>query len=565
MRPAGELGQVADRLDSLGAQAERHFAAIGHSLERAVGILAALAASFQTLLGDLRDGELAQSGQDLAAVAARVGTLSATMGTDVVTLRQLGGVAEAIDGRIARMHAVLQEVEILAMNARLAAATMGAAGIGFLPFAAEIRRSAGAARGGLGLLSRELSSARQHLQVAGQAAAAFVEKHAGTMRAIPARLAASVASIEAHVTLSGNAASVVRTRSEEIRGQVAAAIVALQVGDITRQRIEHMQSACQLLSQAAVPQALGCRLVAAQLLDTAEELDRGADCIVEQLHKLAADAGAIAQQGNQAYGASDRRSGSFLDELEADTHQAEALLEHLRAAHGAVNPRIAAVVQAANGLVGHVATIRSVEADIHIMGINTSLKCGRLGVIGRPLIVISQAVRDCGQQTERHAAAVLEALRHLLADAATLAAADTAQGADDIDAAARRMTGAVRRLGDTGQRMGAALVGLANDGAAVAQLLHTAVEGFAVQHEIGAVLRDAATACLRLAEHAADGEVSDAALARIAAGYTMAREREVHARFAPLRGTPGLDPRTVDAPTVGVPVTADADLADVLF
>ena len=565
MRAAGELGQVAGWLDSLGELAERHFATIGHSLERAVDILAALAATFQVLLRDLRDGGLAQSGQDLATVAARVGALSATMETDVATLRQLGGVAQAIDGRIARMHAVLQEVEILAMNARLAAATMGAAGIGFLPFAAEIRRSAGAARGGLNLLSRELSSARQHLQVAGQAAASFVEKHAGTMQAIPARLAASVASIEAHVTLSGNAASVVGARSEEIRSQVAAAIVALQVGDITRQRIEHMQSACQLLSQAAVPQALGCRLIAAQLLDTVEELDRGANCIVEQLHKLAADADDIAQQGNQAYGASDRKSGSFLDELEADTHQVETLFEHLRAAHGAVNPHITAVAQAANGLVGHVATIRSVEADIHIMGINTSLKCGRLGVIGRPLSVISQAVRDCGQQTARHAAAVLESLQHLLANAATLAAADTAQGdmaqgdtaqsADGIDAAARRMTRAVRRLGDIGQRMGAALTRLAGDGEAVAQLLHTAVEGFAVQHEIGAVLRDAAAACEQLAEQTADNEVPEAALARIAASYTMAREREVHGRFAPLRGAPATD----------VPVTADADLADVLF
>jgi hypothetical protein len=39
----------------------------------------------------------------------------------------------------------------------------------------------------------------------------------------------------------------------------------------------------------------------------------------------------------------------------------------------------------------------------------------------------------------------------------------------------------------------------------------------------------------------------------------------VHARFAPVRGAPGPDARTVDAPTVGVPVRADADLADVLF
>lgn len=557
MPAIGQLAQVADRLSSLGGLAERRFAAIGHSLEQAVGILAALTATFQTLLGDLRGSELTQSGQDLASVAALIGMLSGTARADVATFQQLASIAETIDGRIAQMNTVLQEVDILAMNARLVAATMGEAGTEFLSFAAEIRCSASAARGGLARLAQELAGARRHLQAAGQAAGAFVEQHAGTMQAITARLAASVASIEAHVTLSGNAASVAGARTDEIRGQVAAAIVALQLGDITRQRIEHMQSACQFLSQEAAPAALSCRLVAAQLLDAAEELERSAVCIVEQLHELAADARDIACHGNQAYGAPNRDSGSFLDELAADTQQAQTLFGHLRAAHATANSGIAAVLQSADRLVGYVATIRSVEADIHIMGINTGLKSGRLGVVGRPLSVISQAVRDCGRQTALHAAAVLDALRHLLADAGRLTAADAAQGADAIDSAARRMTGAVDRLGGTAERMGGALVGLAVHGEAVAQLVHTAAEGFAVQREIGAVLREAAAACSRQAAQATGDDIPEAALARIAVGYTMARERAVHVRFVPLQ-----DVHSVEEPA---PAIADAEFADVLF
>ena len=337
--------------------------------------------------------------------------------------------------------------------------------------------------------------------------------------------------------------------------------MALQLGDITRQRIEHMQSACLLLSQTAAPIVPGYRLVAAQLLDTAEELEHGAAAIVEQLHELAADAGEIARQGDQAYGASDRQSGSFLDELDADTQQAQTLFGHLRASQATVNPRIAAVTRAAGGLVGHVATIRSVEADIHIMGLNASLKCGRLGAVGRSLSVISQAVRDCGGQTAQHAAAVLASLRRLLADAGTLTAADAARGADAIDAAARRLTGAVRRVGDTGQRMTEALTKLAGDGEAVARLLDAGVEGFAVRHEIATVLRETAAKCLRLAGQTDDDGIPEATtMARIAASYTMARERTVHARFAPSQAAPSLA-----APRAAAPVTADAEFADVLF
>jgi len=564
MPAVGPLGDVADLLGSLGERAERHFAAIGHSLEQAVGILAALTATFRAMLGELHATELVQSGQDLAFVAASVDELAATAQTDVVTLRQVTSVAEAIEQRIARMHAVLQEVGILAMNARLAAATMGEAGSGFLPFAAEIRRSAGEARGGLDLLAQELSGAKQHLLVAGQAAGAFVAQYAGSMQVITSRLTASVASIEAHVALSGNAASVVRTRSEQIHDQVAAAIMALQLGDITRQRIEHMQSACLVLSQEAVPSAVGYRLVAAQLLDAAEELERGDARIAEELHALVLDAGDIARLGNQAYGASDRGQGSFLDELEADRHQAQVLFGHLRAAHAAVDPCIAAVLQAANRLVGHVVTIRSVEADIHIMGINTSLKCSRLGVVGRPLSVISQAVRDCGRQTAQHAAAVLEALQHLLAETRRLAAADERQGMDAIETAAQRMTRAAGCLGDTGKRMRQALTGLAGGGEAVARLLRSAIEGFAAQREISAVLRKASAVCTKLATQAVEDGITAAALAQIAASYTMARERMVHARFAPLPAGQAIDnpvPPMADANLAG-PALADANLAD---
>jgi len=570
MSAVGPLGQVADRLASLGGLVERHFDAIGHSLEQAVGILAALTASFQTLLDDLHGGALAQSGQDLASVAARVGALSDAAQTDLATIEQLGGVTQAVDGRIAGMHEVLREIDILAMNARLVAATMGEAGAGFLPFAAEIQRSAGAARGGLGRLAGELAGARQHLQAAGQAAGAFVGQHAGTMQLITARLAASVASIEAHVLKSGDAASAVSERTGAIRVQVAAAIVSLQLGDITRQRIEHMLDACARLAQEDAPPDLICRLVAAQLLDVAEELERGAGSIGAELNELGVAAGDIARHGKQSYGkqgygASSRDDGSFLDELESDTKQAQTLLGHLRTAHATVSPCIAAVFQSASRLVGHIATIRSVEADIHIMGLNTSLKCSRLGVIGRPLSVIAQAVRDCGRQTAVLAAVMLDALRRLLAGADSLAAMDAAHGADDIDSAADRMTAAVHCLNETAARMGSALMALTVDGERVARLLHTAVEGFAVHLEIASVLRDAAAACSEQAGQRNDKTVPTALLADIAASYTMAREREVHARFAPSIVAPAA--RRVTLHPVGAPAlaTEDAALADVLF
>ena len=222
--------------------------------------------------------------------------------------------------------------------------------------------------------------------------------------------------------------------------------------------------------------------------------------------------------------------------------------------------RVATVSGSAQRLVGHIAAIRAMEADIRIMGLNTTLKCGRLGAIGRPLSVIAQALRECGTRTAGLAAAVLVELQHMLTSAASLTESAREQGESVAAGVVRGMTEAVQRLNETGQRLVSALAGLDADSDAVGRLLASAVERFTVRHEISKVLRQAAADCLRLGEpeDGVDAGVGAASpehiLARIAGGYTMAREREVHARFAPLSGA-----------EVAAPRSAEAELADMLF
>ncbi len=554
-----QFGGIADRLGTLGAVAEQRFLEIGRSLEQAVGVLDRLATTFGTLFAELGSAELTQARDELRQAAARIGGLSDVQHRRVATLDMLAGAVGTMGGHVGRMHAVLREVDVLAMNARLAAVGMDEAGAGFLLFANEIHRSAMLARGKLDQLTRELAGAERHLRAARAGTRDFAQRHAEATQTIPRDLTAGVASIEARGRAAAAAVAAVGTRSEKIGRQVGAAILALQLGDITRQRIEHAQQACILLRDGCdQAPALVCRLMAAQLLDTADVLDREADRVVGQLRATAEDARAVAGLADQTYGTANRQRGSFLGEVESDVRRAQALFEALHAAHAEVHQRIATVSDAAQRLVGHIAAIRGMEADIRIMGLNTSLKCGRLGAVGRPLSVIAQALRDCGGRTATLAAAVLAELQQLLATAASL----TEAGRED-DAAAgvgQGMTKAVQRLNETGQRLSSALAGLADDSDAVGGLLAMAVERFTVRHEIGEVLRQAAADCTRLAELAGGPDAGDSAaspahiLSLIAAGYTMAREREVHARFAAAPDDEQAAPRA-----------AETDLAEMLF
>ncbi len=558
------LREISERLGALGVLAEERFLEIGRSLEQAVGIVDRVATTFGTLFAELGGAELARARLDLGEAARRIGTLAEVQQRRVATLDALTGTVGGMGGRIVEMHAVLQEVDVLALNARLVAVGMGEAGAGFLLFAAEIRRSATLARAKLDQLAQELTGADRDLRAARDSTQGFAQRYAGAVQSIPRDLTAGVASIEAHGKVAAGAVAAVGARSEKIGRQVAGAIVALQLGDITRQRIEHANSACTLLldtcaHEAAMP-AVVCRLMAAQLLDTADVLDCEADRVVGQLQAMAEDAREVAGLAEQSYGTSNRQRGSFLNEVESSVRRAQELFAARHAAHAEVGQRVATVSGAAQRLVGHIAAIRAMEADIRIMGLNTTLKCGRLGAIGRPLSAIAQALRDCGTRTAGLAAAVLAELQHMLATAASLTESAREHGESVAAGVVRGMTEAVQRLNETGQRLAGALAGLDEDSDTVGSLLATAVERFTVRYEISRVLRQAAVDCLRLGEPGDGADVGDGAasgeriLALIAGGYTMAREREVHARFAPLSGVEQAAPRA-----------AEAELADMLF
>ena len=105
-----------------------------------------------------------------------------------------------------------------------------------------------------------------------------------------------------------------------MRQQVAAQIFALQLGDITRQRLEHVQTASELLAE---PQAQVGALLAAHLNDAADELAREGEPIETGLRHLAQAAHAIGQLGLRVHGAT--RDGGFVAALEADIRQTAAL------------------------------------------------------------------------------------------------------------------------------------------------------------------------------------------------------------------------------------------------
>lgn len=520
-------------LGTAAAQVEHGFLTTGQHLENAVGILDRLSERFTSYTAELTGAALRDTGAELANASRQIAGLTDVRHADAALIDSLRELVATIHSRIAALLPVTHEMEALSVSARVVASAMGHTAADFVVFAQNMHQAAQHVRDCLLQARDALGDVGQELTAARTEAAAFTQRHQGSMQAIPTRLAENLRSLAAERQLAADAAATAQSQSDAVRQQVAEHIVALQLGDIVRQRIEHVNAAMQLLLE---PCREAGALLASQLSDAADDLAHEGERIEAGLRRLADAARAIGQLGIKLHGETTAQRGGFVTALEADIHQTAELFTAMSADDAATDRRMTEFLVAADKLGARLSIVQSMQEDLRIMGLNATLKCGRLGENGRSLAVVALELRSCSSRFGAGTAVILRELERLRPLAASLRDparrakhAALAHAADDMLVPLQRLHGLERELA-------AALSELQRDADAVGELVEEAVSRFAVRHGLETTLRQSASviaAWAAEAEPSADGAARKV-LDRIAAAYTMDRERAVHVRFAPL-------------------------------
>ncbi|MBK1662931.1 chemotaxis protein [Rhodospirillum rubrum] len=577
------LDQIAGAIRTASTSTEARFLEIGGGLETSVETLTSLTQTFATLSDGLKGETLARATRELSQIASRVSSLAAAQNSEIESFVALTKLIATIESRVVRMGKSVHGVGILATNTKIAAAHIGDTGVDFTSFANEINRTLRLAQTSLDEFAGELAEVGRDLHVAISTQSVLEEQQTAAIRTIPRRLTRSIEAIGARCKTAVSTAFAVGQGSQRIGRRIGDAVMALQIGDITRQRIEHADYALGLL---AAPSAsleadeashadvidFFCQLQSRQLEDAADEFDMEIGRILMSLEDLALDAGEILRLGNDAFAASGDHQGTFLGELEKEVGAVDDLLGGFRAARAKADQIAASVSEATTRLVSHISTLRSLEADIRIMGLNTTLKCGRLGNAGKALGVIAQELRHYANEITIEASEVMADLDQVVSIAKALSDEAHQDRASDIAAVSAIMAESLALLGQVGQSLASALATLEHDGHVVADLLQKTSARTAVHEEIAEVLRGAAR---KLAEGPAglatlpvpSGPEADRLFDLVVASYTMERERTVFARQAPGRLPLAADPAAPGESPSASPSSSPAttDLDDIFF
>lgn len=553
-------------LDAARRAVEGRFLAAGEVLGQAVEDLSGLIASLDRL-GLALDGQaIGATTGELQAAADELLALPERHAHRRGLLQRLADAGARLAREIEAMDRHLAYLRVFAVSIKVTAAGIPVANKEFAAFAQEIcdcieqgRSQLKAFEADLGALRATFAEAlEQEQRLAGQCAEVLAKA--------PQGLTAATAELTAHHRRIGEVTSQVSTLAHAVRKKVAAALGALQIGDITRQRVEHVIEGLAALAAVCEPdpgrrgrlEAFVFALLADQLRHAADDFHREVARIAPAIAGIAGDAGEILRLRERAFGRGDRDDAGPLRLIEGHVGDAMAVVEAMAAADADAARTGGRACAAATGLGLQIGHLRAMETDVQHMALNTTLKCSRIGEAGRPLAVIAVELRTHAVHVETSTGQAMQALQGLSGDAGALGEAGEGE-ARDVGA---MLTGSSLRLRQAADAVETGLAGFGRQGESVVEALRRACSQLDFEAEIGLVLDEAVAA---LAERAgpAPPAVADLEgplaplLAGLAKGYTMAQEREVHRRW-----TEGLSFAELAAET---PKAAPADLDDVLF
>lgn len=553
--------ELVSRLEGARSRIEQRFLDGGVVLLSVLDVLNRLVASLENLSGSLGD-EVAEA--TIGRLVATVDQLTALPGIEEQRQQRLAHVAvteKTLGAHIADMQETLRYLRTFATTAKIT----GAAIPDFAGFAEEILERIQFGTGEVNALGAKIGTLGAVIGTASAGGGEALERFRRSVPDIAGNLSRNAADLTAQRRHLSQLAAKVGAAARGVQGKVATTLSAMQIGDITRQRIEHCQSAFTFLNEyldagtldaeaADRLTALVRHLVHGQLVEITRDFARECRTVVGTIRSFGADIDGLMALYGDMDAADGRSADRAMRTLEADIAAARAVVCDIEQAADKANVLGASTVETVQGLLKGVKTIQLVRTDIHYMALNTNLRCSKLGEEGRAINVVTAELRLFSSQLDETAERILIALQSLEEDAGKLREAGTAAGGS-LDAHLAEALEHIRRAGD---RMEEDMTALRACGADVSAKAGRTVADLDFNAELGDVLADCSAGAGELVgRDLPDMSGLEEAMAdlgsRIARTYTMVSEREVHARVF---GT------ALEGPATAVAAQSDEDLFD---
>lgn len=392
---------------------EKSFLDMGQRLLDSSRLLREITLAHEGMPGELQGEEFAAAVALLWKLQEEAGHISSRQDANGERVEKLMAGARELHDPIENLSKAVRNLGLIAINARIIAAGMAQMSGDFDSFAlemVELGRNAGTI---VIEFSRSHGKLVDALANASNANAAFRQKHEGTLSAISLRLRDQLALIDGHKKQAMADAAISSRVAGQISGRIGQAVSAMQIGDITRQRLEHVEDALadlEACQPSPATEVLALRIQALQLAETRDDFSREVETITGSLLSLSSDARRVLEDSCAQSDALLKNGGTALAGLVADLGSITTVLGDYEAMRSRIKTLRNEVGSCVSEMQDRMEAIAALEQSMRLLSINTSVRCSRLGEEGRALRVVAQEMRELAAFTVEAATIITQGL-----------------------------------------------------------------------------------------------------------------------------------------------------------
>jgi hypothetical protein len=445
------LQELSGELQRLNAATEEEFLLIGGYLQDFAGRAKEISEGSEATARMIGGVELNQAIAQLGHISQHTQLLESECerGTDILT--DILGTLDLVQTSITGFTKIVKTLAVLGTFIRVESARLHSMDTDFSTLATEINQ-----------LGQDIEEKYKNIYAKSHSLSSEINSSLANVLNIKAiqknqlhlvidKTMVSLESLTAKHTLSSTTITDIVSNYQNISKNISDIIISLQFHDITRQQIEHVESALQnilpLLQEKSRQngEARGalmlakdiCQIQEAQLSIARDKLTQAVGSIIGDLKSIARDIRAISQQVQELVGGASREGGSFLAEMEEYLAAVAAGLHHYGAARQDLAGLMAAVVPAVADMAAFLLDIERIEIAIERIALNACIKAAHLGGEGDVLGVLAEATQNLVGETRQQTQAVAASLKSIKAAAHQLAAGpDAVVDQPEVDVAA---------------------------------------------------------------------------------------------------------------------------------
>ena len=546
--PASNLTDAIAAVEDVSSRIEDVFARVGNQLGRGHIIFKELNQGLAHLSEELSGAEIEGAAAALQEIAARLSELAQALPAESALLTTIGKSTAEASSLLKPLFKHIQMITIIARSARIEAASLDGDREGFLAFTQEAYDLGKAVQHSIEGCARDQQRLSEAVATASGRQKEFESRYGAQLVAESGELGAAYSGLRDQRSKSSDLADLASGSTRKIAEAVGGAIISLQAGDSTRQRLEHVchglrlssESGPSLVGPSLVPEPVAsddgvraiCRLQAAQLRDAQREFGGDIGQIIRALSAILDDAGSVVGHGRTLFGGEDRGSSSFLTRIKQTLAHASTLIATCDSAGRAVDEALAIVEDTLAKFRQAIAGLAEATVDITLIGMNAGLKASHLGSRGSAFVVIANELKATADQVSAGAGRLRPVLDGIERSANELKQLRVQGDPTQLTQLEPQILQALREIEAGNERLGKLMSRLIDEGAEFEGLMNSAQGLMSSLGESSATLP---TVAARL-ETASAGEdrpqpQDEAMLDDLFARYTMERERDVHREF----------------------------------